>query len=114
MICECRCNNTHRVVTVTYSGTEIQLTVTDSTNIGDKERFNLAVYKPISALVTGNPVPVTATINGVAGIPLKNAFGEPLLSNVVPWGKTCGRFVQGGDTTTAAASYVILKTPCYA
>jgi hypothetical protein len=111
----CLCNNlTHRVATVINTGTAVQLNVTDSTNIGDKERFNLAVYKTISALVTGDPLPVTITINGVADIPVKNAFGEPLLSNVVPWGKTCGRFVQGGDTTTAAASYVILKTPCYA
>ena len=115
MACECRCNNnTHRVLTVTYSGTEIQLTVTDSANIGDLERFNLAVYKPISSLVAGDPVPVTVTINGVAGIPVKNAFGLPLMSNVVPCRKTCGRFVQNGDTTTAAESYVILKTPCYA
>lgn len=111
----CLCNNlTHRVVTVINTGTAIQLNVTDSTNIGDKERFNLAVYKTISALVTGDPLPVTITINGVANIPVKNAFGEPLLSNVVPWGKTYGRFVMGGDTTTAADSYVILRTPCYA
>lgn len=113
-MCNCKYNNTHRVVTVANSGTAIELTVTDSTNIGDLERFTLAVYKPVSALVTGDPLPVTVTINGVAGIPVKNAFGLPLLSNVVPWGKTCGRFVQDGDTTTAAASYVILKTPCYA
>ena len=108
------CQNNHRVVTVTNTGTAIALEVMDSTNIGDMERFNLIVCKPISALVTGAPVPVTVTINGVAGIPVKNAFGLPLMSNVVPWGKTFGRFVQDGATTTAAASYVILKTPCYA
>ena len=111
----CLCNSvTHRVATVINTGTAIQLNVTDSTNIGDKERFNLAVYKTVSALVTGDPLPVTITINGVADVPVKNAFGEPLLSNVVPWGKTYGRFVMGGATTTAADSYVILKTPCYA
>ena len=63
---------------------------------------------------TGDPLPITTTINGVAGVPIKNALGQPLLSNVVPYGKTYGRFVMGGDTTTAADSYVILKTPCYA
>lgn len=111
----CLCNNlTHRVATVINTGTAIQLNVTDSTNIGDKERFNLAVYKTVSALVTGDPLPVTITINGVADVPVKNAFGEPLLSNAVPWGRTFGRFVMGGATTTAADSYVILKTPCYA
>ena len=111
----CLCNNlTHRVVTVANSGTAIQLTVTDSTNIGNQEIFNLAVFKPISALVTGEPIPVTISINGVTGIPVKNALGEPLLSNLVPYGKTYGRFVMGGDTTSAATSYVILRTPCYA
>jgi hypothetical protein len=111
----CLCNSvTHRVATVINTGTAIQLNVTDSTNIGDKERFNLAVYKTISALVTGDPIPVTITINGIADVPVKNSLGEPLLSNVVPWGRTFGRFVMGGDTTTAANSYVILRTPCYA
>lgn len=110
----CNCNNNHRVVTVTFSGTAIELTLMDSTNIGNMERFNIICRKPISALVTGAPVPVVANINGVAGIPLKDVYGMPLMSNLVPLGKTCGRFIQGGDTTTADASYIILKTPCYA
>lgn len=114
MPCSCGCNNFHRVVTVTNSGTAIELTLTDSTNIGDKERFNLICCKPISVLVTGDAIPVTATINGVASVPFKNSYGEPLLSNAVPLGPTYGTFVQGGDTTTAANSYVILKTPRYA
>ena len=109
----CRCNN-HKVETVTNTGTAIELTLTDSTDIGDMERFNIVVRKAISDVVTGDAIPVTATINAVAGIPLKNAFGQPLMSNVVPYGRTCGRFVRGGDTTTVADSYVILKTPCYA
>ena len=111
----CRCNNyNHKVETVINSGTAIELELTDTGNIGDLERFNVIVCKSISALVTGDPIPVTTTINAVTDIPLKNALGQPLMSNVVPYGKTLGRFVQGGDTTTADASYVILKTPCYA
>lgn len=113
-MCNCRCNNNHRVVTVTNTGTAIELTLMDSTNIGDMERFNLICRKPVSALVTGDPLPVVATVNGVASIPLKNAYGQPLLSNVVPWGKTCGKFIMGGATTTAADSYIWLETPCYA
>jgi hypothetical protein len=113
MVCLCH-NLTHRGATVINTGAAIQLNLTDSTNIGDKERFNLAVYKTISALVTGDPIPVTITINGIADVPVKNSLGEPLLSNVVPWGRTFGRFVMGGDTTTAANSYVILETPRFA
>lgn len=109
----CNCNNTHRVLTVTYTGTAIQLTATDTTNIGNLERFNLDVRKPISSIVTGAPVPVAIEINGVANVPIKNSFGLPLMSNWVPYGKTCGRYVvdSSGDTPEM---YVILKTPCYA
>ena len=109
----CNCNNNHRVVTVTYSGTNVTLTVTDSTNIGSMERFNLICRKPVSALVTGEPVPVLININGVATVPLKNKFGLPLMSNVVPLGKTCGKYIidTSGDTPEP---YVWLKTPCYA
>ena len=34
-------------------------------NIGDLERFNLVVYRAISTAVTGDPLPITTTINGV-------------------------------------------------
>lgn len=108
------CNNdTHRVLTVGYTGTAIQLTATNTMDIGSLERFNLVVCKPVSSLVTGEPVPVTITVNGVTDIPVKNAFGLPLMSNVVPYGKTCGRYVVDNSGTTPE-TYVILKTPCYA
>ena len=102
----CRCFNiNHKVETVTNTGTALDLDLTNTSNIGDRA---------ISPAVTGDPLPITTTINGVAGIPIKNSLGQPLLSNVVPYGKTYGRFVMGGATTTAADSYVILRTPCYA
>lgn len=108
----CNCNNNHRVVTVTVSDTNVVLTVTDPDNIGSLERFNLICKKPISSLVTGAPLPVQININGVVSN-VKNSFGLPLMSNVVPWGLTCGRYVVEGTGETAT-SYVILKTPCYA
>lgn len=111
MSCNCN-NNTHRVLTVTYSGTEVVLTATDTTNIGDRERFNLVCFKPISSLVTGDPVPVYVTVNG-NNVPLKNALALPLMSNRVPLGKTCGRYVVD-STSSTPETYIILKTPCYA
>lgn len=104
--------NFHRVVTVTNTGTTIELALTDSTNIGNMERFNLICRKPVSALVTTEPIEVTAVING-AVVPVKNIYGQPLLSNVVPFGKTCGRYVID-DSGTAPAPYLWLETPCYA
>ena len=110
----CNCNNNHRVVTVTYNeNTNVALTLTNSTDIGSKQPFNIICCKPVSSLVTGAPVPVVAEINGVATIPLRDAFGLPLMSNKVPKGRTCGVYVvdDSGETPDV---YVILQTPCYA
>ena len=113
-MCNCRCNNTHRVLTVTYTAdTNITLTLTNSTDIGNKQPFNIAVYKPISSLVTGAPVPVVANINGVATVSLRDRLGLPLMSNRVPRGVTCGTYVVD-DSGETPDIYVILKTPCYA
>jgi hypothetical protein len=110
----CNCNNFfHRALTVTYNGTNVALTFTDSTDIGSKEPFNIAVYKPVSSTVTGAPVPVVANINGVATVPLRDAYGLPLMSNKVPRGKTCGTYIVD-DSGETPDIYVILKTPCYA
>lgn len=105
--------NYHRVVTVEFTGTNINLTLTDSTDIGSKQPFNIIVNKPVSSLVTGAPVPVVTNINGVANIPLRDAYGLPLMSNKVPRGLTCGTYIvdESGDVPDV---YVILKTPCYA
>ena len=108
----CNCNF-HRVLTVTYNDTNVTLTLTDSTNIGNKEPFNIAVYKPISSTVTGDPVPVVANINGVATVPLRDAYGLPLMSNKVPRGKTLGTYIVDNSGETPDI-YVILRTPCYA
>lgn len=98
----------HRVVTVTNTGTTIELGLTDSTNIGNMERFNLICRKPVSALVTGEPIAVTAVVNGNV-VPIRDIYGQPLLSNVVPWGLTPGKYIVDADSP-----YIWLKTPCYA
>ena len=107
------CNNNHRVVTVTYTGTAIELTATNTTDISSLEDFNLICCKAVSSLVTGEPVPVSIEINGVAGVPLRDDLGLPIMSNRVPRGKTCGTYVVNttGQTTD---TYVMLRTPHYA
>ena len=107
------CDNFHRVVTVTNTGTTIELTLTDSANIGNMERFNIICRKPVSDLVTGDPIPVVAVINGNATVPIKDVYGKPLLSNRVPFGLTLGRYIVDTSGETPAP-YVWLKTPCYA
>ena len=115
-MCNCNnnCNNNdfHRVLSVTVNTDNVVLSVTNSDNIGNMEAFNLICCKPISSLITADPLPVQIEVNGVA-TNVKNSYGLPLMSNVVPWGCTKGSFVI--DTSgTADSTYVILKTPCYA
>lgn len=103
------CNNIHRVITVTNTGTTIELGLTDSVNIGNMETFNVICCKPVSALVTGAPIPITAVINGSVA-PVKDIYGQPLLSNVVPLGLTRGKYIVDSEGNP----YVWLKTPRYA
>lgn len=110
MTCNCSCNNDfHRVVSVSVSATNVVLTVTNPNNIGNKETFNLICCKPVSSLVDSAPLPVQIVLNGEQTIAVKNIYGEPLLSNVVPYGCTSGKFIIN-DTET----YLWLKTPRYA
>lgn len=110
-MCNCNCTNNdyHRVTNVSVSATNVILTVTNPNNIGSMETFNLICCKPVSSLVTTEPLPVQIVLNGDTPTDVKNAYGLPLMSNVVPWGCTKGKYIVN-DTET----YVILKTPCYA
>lgn len=110
----CNCNNNHRVLTVTYSGTAVQLTATNTNDISSLQPFNLICCKPVSSLVTGAPVPVTITINGIANVPIRDDLGLPVLSNRVPRGKTCGTYVVNLEEEAGEQNYVMLKTPHYA
>ena len=109
----CNCNYNHRVVTVTNTGTTIELTLTDSANIGNMERFNIICKKPVSALVTGDPLPVVAVVNDNPAVPVKDIYGQPLLSNVVPLGLTCGKYIVDNSGETPSP-YIWLITPRYA
>lgn len=108
------CNNDyHRVTNVSVTTTNVVLTVTNPNNIGNMETFNLICCKPVSSLVTTSPLPVQVVLNGEQSIDVKNSYGLPLMSNVVPFGCTKGKFIIDSSGETPE-TYVILKTPCYA
>lgn len=110
----CNCNNDyHRVTNVSVTTTNVVLTVTNPNNIGNMETFNLICCKPVSSLVTTSPLPVQIVLNGETSVDVKNAYGLPLMSNVVPYGCTKGKFIIDSSGETPE-TYVILKTPCYA
>lgn len=99
---------THKVETVTATATNVVLTVSDSTNIGSLDSFNLVTgCQRVSNAVTGSPLPVQIIVNNVA-VNLLNRFALPILSNRVPE-RAKGYYVvpETGDP------YVILyTTPC--
>ncbi|MBR5012837.1 MAG: hypothetical protein IKY15_02745 [Clostridia bacterium] len=82
-MCNYKCS--HRVETITATATNLVLTVSESTNISNYERFDFyfPCYRSIGSVVTGDPLPVQVNINGVV-VDVLNRFGEPLQSNRVP------------------------------
>ena len=102
------CENIHVVETVTATATELTLTVSNSTNISNLETFLFKTgCKSIGDAVTGAPIPVEITVNGVA-VALLNKYSLPIQSNRVPR-RAIGTYVvpETGDP------YVILHTtPC--
>lgn len=102
------CQFNHYVESVTATATNVVLDVTNDTNISSLEPFNLLTgCRRISEVVTGAPLPVQVTVNGVA-VDLLNRFALPILSNRVP------RRAQGTYVVpTTGDPYVILHTtPC--
>ena len=107
-MCNNICRANHYVETVTATATNVVLTVSDDTNISSLESFNLITgCKSISDVVTGAPLPVQVTINGVA-VDLLNRYALPILSNRVPR-RSLGTYV----VPTTGDPYVILHTTPY-
>ena len=112
----CNCNiNVHRVTQIT-TGTTVNLSVTNSTNIGNLQPFQLLISQRKSLTIPASPLPVTITVNNVA-IPLLNQNGIQILSNKIPlysYGKYVSETItttQGENETTTFAitpPYVIL------
>ena len=107
----CNCNsNVHRVTNITV-GESVNLSVTDDTNIGDKEGFGLLISCKKSMDIPAAPLPITVTINGVA-MPVLNKNAQWVMSNTLPR-KAYGRVVLTSDTAAVTAPYLILyTTPC--
>lgn len=103
----CICKN-HCLETAVSNGTNIILTVTNSTNINSLDCFNFSAgCKCVADIVTGAPIPVLINVNGT-DVMLLNKYCLPILSNRVP------RRSRGAYVVPASEKpYVILfDTPC--
>lgn len=97
----------HKVTNLIASDTAVNMTVTNDTNISSLDCFELILCTNPDAVVTGEPLPYTITINGTA-VPLNNKFGLPIYTNrLCPRKRYIGSYVSEGTST-----YVILfNTP---
>lgn len=102
------CKFDHWVESVTATATNVVIDVTNDTNISSLEPFNLIVgCRRVGEVVTGAPLPVQITVNGVA-VDLLNRYALPILSNRVPR-RAQGTYVE----PTTGDPYVILHTTPY-
>lgn len=92
---KCNCRKLHRVFDVTATDTNLVLSVSNSTNIGDNERFKFYFPKSlkhaIGAVITGAPLPVLVNVNGV-NVQLIDSNQQAVLSNRVPI-RSDGRYI---------------------
>lgn len=88
----CNCNDyTHRVTNITADTTLVNLSVTNNSNIGQLEPFQLVISRCKQVSVANNPLPVTITVNGTV-MPLLDYNGIQVMSNKIPL-RACGTCV---------------------
>ena len=101
----------HIVETASYvAGTSLTLTVTNSTNVGDGDIFIFRCPVTVRDNVTFAPCPVFIEINGVSNIPLKNKFGQQILSDKVPK-RAFGYYIADSGSETPAPYVILITTP---
>lgn len=90
MNCNC-CSYMHKTTAISVAGL---LTVTNSTNVGNFDRFCLCFTINPSSIITTAPVALTVTINGTA-VPLVDEWGYPTTSDKVTTRKRYyGRYIE--------------------
>ncbi len=107
------CPRFHIISNAVYTAdTSLVLTVTNSTNVSNRQRFCLCVNKNISNIVTGTPVQVYININGV-NQPVYTKYGNayPLFSDLLAKYYRSGRIIKGYFVNNGTTTYVITDIP---
>ena len=91
MACNCNCSNKHTTTALSTAGL---LTVTNSDNIGNFDKFCLILTINPDSVITGAPVGYTVTINGTA-VPIWDRWGYQITTDRLATRKCyIGRFVE--------------------
>lgn len=86
-----------------------ELTVSNATNVGSGEPFNIGLAINPNTVITGNPVNYTVLVNGAA-VPLKNVFGANVSTDkLVPRKRYPGFYFEPTD---GSDPYVVIDTRC--
>ena len=106
MNCNC-CPNMHKTSAISTAGV---LTVSNSTNIGNFDKFCLCVTINPSAVITTGPVALTVTLNGTT-VPIIDEWGYPVKSDKI----RARKLYYGRYITVAGEPHVtLLNVPCVA
>ena len=105
----CICSpNFHKSTALTNTGTDVNITVTNSTNISNLDCFELVLCECVDSIVTGEPLPFTITVNGTSVV-LLNKYSLPIYTNRLRRRK---RYYGAYVAPTTGDPYVILwNTP---
>ena len=95
MNCNC-CPYTHKTTAISATGT---ITVTNSNNIGNFDRFCLCFTINPSSVITTAPVALSVQVNG-SEVPIVDEWGYPVMSDkVVTRKQYIGRYITvNGDS----------------
>lgn len=102
------CQFFHKSTALTETDGNLVVTVTNPTNIASEDRFCFVLCQKPSSVVTGDPIPVTMTING-ANVPVFNKFSVQMNSRELERYYRCGKLMKGYFVTNADQSYVIFN-----
>lgn len=107
------CPRFHTIQSTTYTAnTSLVLTMSNSTNIANRQRYCFCVNKNISNIVTGNPVPVQISVNGTNyTVITKYGTDYPLYSDLLAKAYRSGRLIHGYYVNNGTIGYIITDLP---
>lgn len=88
----CNCPYCHTTTALSTAGL---LTVTNATNIGDFEKFNIVLTINPNSVITTAPAEYTVTVNGAA-VPIVDRWGYPITTDILRVTRRCyvGRYIE--------------------
>lgn len=101
------CRRFHKSTSLEVVDNNLIISVTNSTNISDEDRFCFILCQRPSSVVKTAPIPVQITVNSV-NIPVYNKFSKALMSDELECYYRRG-LIRGYYVVNGSSSYVIFN-----